>query len=199
MNFHYCCYLSKTPYTAFLREHGKLPEEAVQLFHNTSINTWGVGAEHVSLREALKLGNPGGHLLGKETVAQFDRPQGGFYPDGTASVARLLVAALIPEVSPGANAANIALARFETIAVEDLPERIRSYTSTHVVIGSSDPTELVPLEVVERRYILHVLAAVQGNRTQAARILGLDRKTLYRKLQRFEEQATAQQTLGNVD
>jgi two-component system response regulator HydG len=44
---------------------------------------------------------------------------------------------------------------------------------------------LVPLEEVERRYILHVLDAVGGNRTLAARTLGLDRKTLYRKLRQY--------------
>jgi DNA-binding NtrC family response regulator len=45
----------------------------------------------------------------------------------------------------------------------------------------------VPLEDVERRYILRVLESVQGNKTLAARILGLDRVTLYRKLERYRE------------
>ena len=39
-----------------------------------------------------------------------------------------------------------------------------------------------PLERIERRYILHVLQSVDGNRMFAARILGLNRNTLYRKL-----------------
>jgi len=38
---------------------------------------------------------------------------------------------------------------------------------------------------VERRYILRVLEAAGGQRTRAAQILGLDRKTLYRKLERW--------------
>ena len=41
------------------------------------------------------------------------------------------------------------------------------------------------MEEVERRYILKVLEAVRGNKTLAARVLGLDRKTLYRKLDRY--------------
>jgi len=41
---------------------------------------------------------------------------------------------------------------------------------------------LLPMREVERRHILRVLQATGGNRTEAARILGLDRKTLYRKL-----------------
>ena len=47
---------------------------------------------------------------------------------------------------------------------------------------SDDPTELVSIEELELRYIRHVLKAVNGNKTAAANILGLDRKTLYRKL-----------------
>ena len=54
-----------------------------------------------------------------------------------------------------------------------------------MLVASDDPAELVPLEEVERRYILRVLEAVGGNKTQAAQVLGLDRKTLYRKLERY--------------
>lgn len=79
----------------------------------------------------------------------------------------------------------VALTEFELITVEDLPERIRSYRKSHVILGAENPAELAPLEEVERRYILHVLDAAGGNRTNAAQILGLDRKTLYRKLRRY--------------
>ena len=47
----------------------------------------------------------------------------------------------------------------------------------------------MPLEEVERRYILRVLEAVGGNKTLAAQILGSDRKTLYRKLERYRSGA----------
>ena len=77
----------------------------------------------------------------------------------------------------------VALTRYSKLAVEDLPEKVREYRSSQVFIGGEDPSELVPIEEVERRYIEHVLQAVDGNKTMAARILGLDRKTLYRKLQ----------------
>ena len=79
----------------------------------------------------------------------------------------------------------VALTRLDHLTLEDLPEKIRDFRGEHVVIGGSDPTELVPLEDVERRYILHVLQCVQGNRSLAARRLGLDRKTLYRKLRQY--------------
>ena len=43
----------------------------------------------------------------------------------------------------------------------------------------------VPLSEVEREYILRTLRAVHGNKAAAARLLGLDRKTLYRKLELY--------------
>ena len=76
----------------------------------------------------------------------------------------------------------VALTRHDTLTVDDFPEKIRDYRSDSMLIGGDDPTELVSMEEIERRYIEHVLRSVDGNRTQAARILGLDRKTLYRKL-----------------
>jgi two-component system response regulator HydG len=79
----------------------------------------------------------------------------------------------------------VALTRFDQVVVDDLPERIRDYRASRVILDSEDPAELLPMEEVERRYILRVLEAVGGNKTQAAEVLGFDRKTLYRKLERF--------------
>ncbi len=79
----------------------------------------------------------------------------------------------------------VALTHYDKIVVEDLPDKVRDFQTSRLVIGSDDPTELVCLEEVERRYILHVLNASGGNKTTAARILGLDRKTLYRKLKQY--------------
>ncbi|MEM9587195.1 MAG: sigma-54 dependent transcriptional regulator [Planctomycetota bacterium] len=76
----------------------------------------------------------------------------------------------------------VALAQHDNIVVEDLPLNVRNHRGGAVFIGGDDPSELVSLEEVETRYIQHVLKATDNNRTQAARILGLDRKTLYRKL-----------------
>ena len=85
----------------------------------------------------------------------------------------------------------VALTRNESIGVADLPEKIRSYRTSHVLVAATDPTELVPMEEVEKRYILRVLEAVGGNKTLAAQVLGLDRKTLYRKLDRYGSERNA--------
>ncbi|HEY1549372.1 MAG TPA: helix-turn-helix domain-containing protein, partial [Kofleriaceae bacterium] len=79
----------------------------------------------------------------------------------------------------------VAVTRFEEVAVDDLPERVRNYRASHVLIASDDPTELQPMAAVERRYIERVLESVAGNKTLAAKILGFDRKTLYNKLDRY--------------
>jgi DNA-binding NtrC family response regulator len=41
------------------------------------------------------------------------------------------------------------------------------------------------LDEMERRYLLYVLEAVNGNRTRAAEVLKIDRRTLYRMAERF--------------
>jgi two-component system response regulator HydG len=79
----------------------------------------------------------------------------------------------------------VALARYDQIVVEDLPDRVQDHQSTRLVLGGDDPSELLSMDEVEKRYVLRVLDAVAGNKTAAARILGFERKTLYRKLERY--------------
>jgi two-component system response regulator HydG len=79
----------------------------------------------------------------------------------------------------------VALTRYNEITVEDLPDRIREHKSSHVIVAGDDPDQLPTMEEVEKRYVLRVFEAVHGNKALAARILGFDRKTLYRKLERY--------------
>ena len=80
----------------------------------------------------------------------------------------------------------LALARFEELTVEDLPPKVRDYKPSFVVVATEDPTDLMTMEDVERRYIQRVMEAVGQNKTQAAKVLGFDRTTLYRKLERYK-------------
>ncbi|MBN1421640.1 MAG: sigma-54-dependent Fis family transcriptional regulator [Planctomycetes bacterium] len=79
----------------------------------------------------------------------------------------------------------VALTRYDRIAVEDLPAKIADHADRSPLAESANPSEMVSMEEVERRYIAHVLRTVGGNKSVAARILGLDRKTLYRKVERY--------------
>jgi DNA-binding NtrC family response regulator len=76
----------------------------------------------------------------------------------------------------------VALTRFGTLTPDDLPQKVREHRSTEVFTTSEDPKELPSMDLVEQRYIRKVLNAVANNKTLAAKILGFDRRTLYRKL-----------------
>ena len=79
----------------------------------------------------------------------------------------------------------VALTAYDQIGVDDLPEKVRDYRPSQVLLISDHPSDLLSMEEVERRYILRVLDVVSGNKSLAAQILGFDRRTLYRKLERF--------------
>jgi two-component system response regulator HydG len=77
----------------------------------------------------------------------------------------------------------VALTRYDEVGVDDLPDKVRNHTPTRVLVTADAPSDFVTLDEVEKRYILRVLEAHRGNKTAAARTLGIERKTLYRKLE----------------
>jgi two-component system response regulator HydG len=81
----------------------------------------------------------------------------------------------------------VALTKGDCLALHDLPEHILNFKGTTFTLPLENPLELVPMEEVEKRYILQVLKAVNGNKTQAAISLGFDRRTLHRKLSEYKE------------
>ena len=91
----------------------------------------------------------------------------------------------------------VALSQGSRIGLEDLPERVlstpradtpaRTASLTAETLPAEAAGDLLSMEEVERRYIHRVLQVVKGNKSQAAQLLGFDRKTLYRKLERYGE------------
>jgi two-component system response regulator HydG len=79
------------------------------------------------------------------------------------------------------------LSQADRLTTRDLPDRVAEFRPSHVLVAADDPTELFTLEEMERRYIHKVIDAVGGSKTLAARTLGIDRATLYRKLERFKK------------
>ncbi len=75
------------------------------------------------------------------------------------------------------------------------PEAARSAIKTIAPSANSQPPtanvqessegDLVPLDEAEKKHIMNVLRATAGNQTQAAFILGIERKTLARKIKRY--------------
>ena len=84
----------------------------------------------------------------------------------------------------------VALARFDQVTFDDLPEKIRAYRADRFVLTANEANEVVALDALERTYIFRVLKLVDGNKSRAAELLGLDRRTLYRKLDRYTAEGT---------
>jgi DNA-binding NtrC family response regulator len=77
----------------------------------------------------------------------------------------------------------VALASKPEIRVDDLPEYITNLSvETYRRRDSDFPT----LEEQEKNYVKWVLNKCEGNKTQAAKIMGIDRVSLWRKIKRFE-------------
>ncbi len=77
----------------------------------------------------------------------------------------------------------VALCRLDEIQIHDLPDRVREHQSARMVVSTSAASEMPTMEEMERRYVRQVLLAVGGNKTQAANVLGIDRRSLYRRLE----------------
>ncbi|MEZ4422752.1 MAG: sigma-54 dependent transcriptional regulator [Gemmatimonadota bacterium] len=76
------------------------------------------------------------------------------------------------------------LSEADEIGPDALPDRVRDGSLLRATIYEAGARHL-PLAEVERAYTLEILRITGGNKSRAAEILGLDRKTLYRKLQEY--------------
>ena len=74
------------------------------------------------------------------------------------------------------------LGRGSRIELSDLPAAL---TQSRADVHERLFADLPSLDELQRRYLLHVLESVGGNRTRAAEVLGVDRRTLYRMAERF--------------
>jgi transcriptional regulator of acetoin/glycerol metabolism len=79
--------------------------------------------------------------------------------------------------------AAVALTQSKTLELSELPARVRE---AHKSRGDSSR---VDLDALERTHIERVLRETGGNRSEAARQLGIDRVTLYRKMKRYQVSA----------
>jgi len=77
----------------------------------------------------------------------------------------------------------VAMCAGHDLSVDDLPDRIRQYKPGPD--GRGTPDTQLTLEEVERLHILRVLDVHGGNKLATSQALGIDRKTLYRKLLRY--------------
>ncbi|CAN5637924.1 sigma-54 dependent transcriptional regulator [soil metagenome] len=114
---------------------------------------------------------------------------------GGRSVAHDAMAALTSYAWPG-NVRELrnALERATTLTVtpeiraDDLPPRIAAVAGPTASRIAEASRQQLSLRDVEAAYIIEVLRQCDGNKSRAAEILGLDRKTLYRKLEEYRTQ-----------
>ncbi|MET0500107.1 MAG: sigma-54 dependent transcriptional regulator [Candidatus Binatia bacterium] len=85
----------------------------------------------------------------------------------------------------------VALSYQSVLTPDDLPEAVRDHAAAKSLhLDSQNQQFLFPdtptLEEVKKRYVLHVLSHNQGNVSRTARVLNIDRRSLYRMLARFK-------------
>jgi two-component system response regulator HydG len=84
----------------------------------------------------------------------------------------------------------VALSRSDLLTLEDLPNNIRSWNTPGLELASEE-APIVTLNDLERRHILATLKRTEGNKTRAADLLRIDRRTLHRRLKTYETVASS--------
>src|SRR6185436_419742 len=77
----------------------------------------------------------------------------------------------------------VAMCGGDEIDPSHLPVKVINHQPARLELSTSDPATMITLDEMERRYVRQVLASVNGNKTHAARVLGIDRRSLYRRLE----------------
>ena len=133
-------YLKKISYRDYLRKDAGLGDEAVKFFDGGTKGLLAMGPDIVPALEALGSEYPGFTGLGlKDQIdTAFDEPYIYHFPDGNASIARLLVRSLIPGVAPGHTMDDVLLAEFDYTQLDrgGAPLRLR-LNSTAVTVANA--------------------------------------------------------------
>ncbi|MFC7477110.1 NAD(P)-binding protein [Dankookia sp. GCM10030260] len=148
--------LARTSYRDYLARHARVGPAALPFFQSMSHGEWGVGADAVSALDVSAFGFPGFQGLGLPpgpapgmgyTAAGY--AAGGserfHFPDGNASIARLLVRRLIPGAIPGRDAEDVVLARADYTRLDraGAPVRIRLESTALRVRNAGTGVEVV--------------------------------------------------------
>jgi len=145
--------LKKTSYAEYLTKHCKLIPEALPFFQTFTHDLFCIGIESVPAIACYEAGDD----YGSFTYAGFQGlglPQGGkeepyifHFPDGNASVARLLVRSLIPEAIPGSTMEDVVTAKSDYSKLDAAGGAVRiRLNSTVVRVRHSNATKEVQVE-----------------------------------------------------
>ena len=148
-------YIDTTSYEEFLISRAGLTPATIALFEPMPRLIYGLGTECISVTEALMFGLPGlksigftGSLIGGLFAFASEGVRFPMFPDGNASVARLLVRELIPDVAPGNTMEDIVDARFDYSQL-DRPESPIRLRLNSTVVKATNVDDGVEVSYVE--------------------------------------------------
>jgi spermidine dehydrogenase len=145
--------LTKTSYKDFLLQYVKVHPDVVKLFQTSTHDLYCVGIDAVSARDCAREGFPGfkGMRLPEshEENAELDEPYIFHFPDGNASIARMLVRSLVPGALPGHTMEDVVTSRVSYARLDDADSAIRiRLNSTAVRVKHvGDPASAKEVEV----------------------------------------------------
>jgi spermidine dehydrogenase len=157
--------LSRLSYEAFLRDLVHAEPAVLHYYHARTMGEWGVGADAVSALDCWGFGLPGfqGMGLAKGSIARMGFTPAGYedtggsyrlhFPDGNATIARLLVRDLIPGAVPGNSAEDVITARVNYAQLDHsgAPIRLRLNSIAIRVRHLGDPKSAGRVEVTYLR------------------------------------------------
>src|SRR5207302_3974995 len=120
--------LNKTSYKDFLLQSAKVHPDVVKVFQSAPHGLYGVGIDAISADTARGMGYPGFKGMPALPREPGERePYIFHFPDGNASIARLLVRSLVPGSAPGSTMEDIVTAKMNYAKLDDpaSPVRIR--------------------------------------------------------------------------
>lgn len=144
-------WLESHSYNDFLREKVGLSDLAVLFFQQQTHDFLAMGTDIVAAIDARAAALPGFDKLGlpplsDEYQAEINDLYIHHFPDGNASIARLTVRQLIPQVAPGSSMDDIVLAHFDYSQL-DKPEHSCRIRLNSTVVHAEHPVENGPVEV----------------------------------------------------
>jgi spermidine dehydrogenase len=156
-------YLARTSYDEFLRHDWGLDADARAYFRHRSLDFFGIPTNLVPALDAGLFRYPGFKGIAlpadAEAAGEMDEPYIYHFPDGNASIARLLVRSLVPAAIPGRTMDDIVLARarYDTLDRAEHPVRIRLNSTVVRVVNGSGRVDVGYLDNRDRT--LHRLQA----------------------------------------
>jgi spermidine dehydrogenase len=150
-------YLEGISYRDFAEKHLEMGEEVLGILQHTTDSYFGVGIDGVPALEGMATGLPGlggtslRHVeaIARKVIGWLVEPYIHHFPDGNASVARLLVRRLIPGVASGATMEDVVTAPFDYSRLDDpgSPVRLRLDSTVVRVRHDGDPTSAEQVDV----------------------------------------------------